>query len=305
MSPERPAAFPDTAVAPSATAVPFCERYSLAVAPPQPAAAIDPANLDPDALGFGFMGGRLLVEVAGDRIRVPVVRDMPTPLAAVSLGELGGRQSVALVYEKESDPPPHLAAMGLRELFDRLDPAFSARAGRASQVIEWFIGHAYCGRCGTPTRPSAKELARNCDSCGMPHYPRVTPAVIMLVEREGSMLLARSAQFRAPFYSALAGFVEPGETLEEAVAREVAEEVGLDVGAITYFGSQPWPFPSQLMIGFTAVYAAGDIELRDSEIVDAKWFAPTDEMPLLPGRFSIARRLVDSFLSRAGVSPQQ
>jgi len=267
-------------------------------------AAIDPAHLDPDALGFGFMGGALLVEIEGDRVSVPRVGAMPAPLAAVRLGDLDGRPCAALIYSKEAQAPAPLEALGLRELFGRLEPAVSARAGRASQVIEWFLGHAFCGRCGAPTEPSEKELARNCGNCGMPHYPRVTPAVIMLVEREGKMLLARSATFRAPFYSALAGFVEPGETLEEAVAREIAEEVGLEVADITYFSSQPWPFPSQLMIGFTARHASGEIELRDSEIVDAKWFAPTDELPMLPGRFSIARRLVDSFLTRAGVPLQ-
>ena len=267
-------------------------------------AAIDPTNLDPDALGFGFMGGGLLVETKGDQVNVPAVGVMPPPDAAVSLGSLGGRDSAALIYGKDAAPPEHLSSISLRELFGRLDPAVSARAGRASQVIEWFLGHAYCGRCGATTDPSEKELARNCAACGMPHYPRVTPAVIMLIEREGSMLLARSVQFRAPFYSALAGFVEPGETLEEAVAREVAEEVGLDIDRITYFGSQPWPFPSQLMIGFTAQHASGEIELRDSEIIDARWFAPTAELPMLPGPFSIARRLVDSFLQRAGVTAQ-
>ena len=274
------------------------------MAPSEPVAAIDPGLLDPDALAFGFMSGGLLVTSSEGTVSIPRVGVMPPPLAAVSLGALGGRRCAALIYAKDATPPSELAAMSLRELFGRLDPAVAARAGRASQVIEWFVGHAFCGRCGAATAPSDKELARNCEACGMPHYPRVTPAVIMLVEREGSMLLARSAQFRGPFYSALAGFVEPGETLEEAVAREVAEEVGLEIDRITYFGSQPWPFPSQLMIGFTAHYAGGDIELRDSEILDAKWFAPTDELPALPGRFSIARRLVDSFLTRAGVELQ-
>jgi len=124
----------------------------------------------------------------------------------------------------------------------------------------------------------------------------------MLVERQGEMLLARNKLFRGPFYSCLAGFVEPGESLEEAVAREVMEEVGIEVERISYFASQPWPFPSQLMIGFTASYRSGEIRVQDSEILDAGWFGP-GPLPELPGRFSLARRLIDAHLERAGAGP--
>jgi NAD+ diphosphatase len=117
----------------------------------------------------------------------------------------------------------------------------------------------------------------------------------MLVEREGRMLLARNKLFRGPWYSCLAGFVEPGESLEEAVAREVLEEVGVEVEGITYSASQPWPFPSQLMIGFYARHRSGEIKVQDSEILDAGWFSP-GELPQMPGRFSLARQLIDGFL---------
>lgn len=270
----------------------------MATTPAHPVAAVDPATLDPSTLAFAFLSGRLLVLEEGETVTVPTARELPPARAAVRLGDLDGRPTAALVYAAEEQTPPNLKAYNLRDLFGRLEPAVAARAGRASQVVDWFLGHAFCGRCGSPTHPSTVELARKCTNCELPHYPRVTPAVIMLVERGESMLLARSANFRGPFFSALAGFVEPGETLEEAVAREVAEEVGLDVEGITYFGSQPWPFPSQLMIGFTATHTAGEIELRDSEIVEARWVGSQDELPMLPGRFSIARRLIDAFLAR-------
>src|SRR5207302_11042060 len=149
-------------------------------------------------------------------------------------------------------------------------------AGRAFQTVEWYLSHAYCGRCGTPTELVAKAHARGCPKCRATYFPRLNPAVIMLVGREGRMLLARNKLFRGPFYSCLAGFVEPGESLEEAVAREVEEEVGLQVEGTTYVASQPWPFPSQLMIGFTAQSRPGKIRVQDSEIVDAGWYGPVD-----------------------------
>ncbi len=142
------------------------------------------------------------------------------------------------------------------------------------------------------------ERARGCPNCGATYFPRINPAVIMLVEREGRMLLARNKLFRGPWYSCLAGFVEPGESLEEAVAREVLEEVGIEVEAISYAASQPWPFPSQLMIGFYARYRSGEIRVQDSEILDAAWFSP-DQLPEMPGRFSLARQLIDGFGDRS------
>src|SRR5262249_24492108 len=152
-----------------------------------------------------------------------------------------------------------------------------------------------CGRCGAPTERSTVERVRTCTGCGHGAYPRLSPAVIALVERDGRALLARNARFPRPFFSVLAGFVEVGVSLENAVAREVQEEAGLEVGEIRYFGSQPCPFSGSLMIGFTAKSAAGEIAVDRSEIVDAGWFAP-DQLPanILP-RLSIARELIDDF----------
>jgi len=143
------------------------------------------------------------------------------------------------------------------------------------------------------------ERAKECPQCGLLHFPRLAPAIIVLVERDQEFLLARSRHFLPGMYSVLAGFVEPGESLEEAVVREVKEEVGVDIKDIKYFGSQPWPFPHSLMIGFTATYAGGEISLNDSEIEDAGWFT-VNNLPRIPGKISIARKLIDGYLAKQG-----
>jgi len=143
------------------------------------------------------------------------------------------------------------------------------------------------------------ERAKECPQCGLLHFPRLAPAIIVLVERGNELLLARSRHFLPGMYSVLAGFVEPGESLEEAVLREVKEEVGVEVKDIKYFGSQPWPFPHSLMIGFTATYTGGEISLNDEEIEEAGWFT-VDNLPSIPGKISIARKLIDGFLAKQG-----
>lgn len=249
---------------------------------------------------FAFAGGSLLVRSDGDQASVPRLEQLGGSILdgayPIYVGSLNGDAcfAVSLDGEPEGDG---LVLTGLRELFLRLPEPVMAVAGRASQTVEWYLAHAFCGRCGAATIPSETELARTCPNCGALHFPRITPAVIMLVERGDRMLLARNARFRGGHFSCLAGFVEPGETLEQAVAREVREEVGLEVDCVRYFGSQPWPFPSQLMIGFTARYAGGDLRLQQSEIVEAGWFG-AGELPPLPGPFTIARKLVQGFLDR-------
>lgn len=161
---------------------------------------------------------------------------------------------------------------------------------------------SFCGRCGTRTKPHPTERAKECPQCGLLYFPRLAPAIIVLVERGHEMLLARARRFPTAMYSTIAGFVEPGESLEEAVAREVNEESGITVRDIRYFGSQPWPFPHSLMVGFTAVYESGDIILGDEENIDAGWFS-ADHLPPLPGKISIARKLIDSFLEKQGKLP--
>jgi NAD+ diphosphatase len=186
-----------------------------------------------------------------------------------------------------------MAWESLRALFSVLDDAHFALAGRAIQLLDWDRSHRYCGRCATPTEAKSGERARACPACGYAAYPRIAPAVMALVRREGEILLARGPHFPPGMYSALAGFVEAGETLEQCVAREVEEEVGVRVSRVRYFSSQPWPFPNSLMIAFVCDWEAGEIRPQAGEIEAANWFKVL-HLPKLPSRISIARRLIDA-----------
>ena len=213
------------------------------------------------------------------------------------LGCLNGRQCWAAELAEGAASPAGTAWAGLRALYTVLEDAHFALAGRALQLIAWDRTHQYCGRCGTATQLKADERARFCPACKLTAYPRLAPAIMALVHRRNQgrneLLLGRSAHFPSGMYSALAGFVEPGESLEQCLAREVAEEVGVGVGNIRYFASQPWPFPHSLMIAFVAEWREGEIAPQAGEIEDAKWFDVL-HLPKLPSRISIARRLIDS-----------
>jgi NAD+ diphosphatase len=220
----------------------------------------------------------------------------------IIVGQLGQHPVWAMGVGGDVEAPAGSQWVGLLTLASQVPEDRWALAGRAVQLVEWSRTSRFCGRCATATIPSPGERARRCPDCGLLAYPRLAPAVITLVERGGEALLAHGRNFGIPMYSCLAGFVEPGETLEEAVHREVAEEVGVTLGEVRYFGSQPWPFPHQLMIGFTATWASGDIKIDEIEIDDAGWFTP-DAMPMIPPGMSISRLLIDDWLERQGVSP--
>jgi NAD+ diphosphatase len=192
---------------------------------------------------------------------------------------------------------PDVGFQNLMALAAQLEEAEWSIAGRAVQLAEWDRTHRFCGRCGTPTDPAPGERARRCPACTLLAFPRLAPAAIVLVERDGEALLARNARFPVPMYSTIAGFVEPGETLEATVVREVREEVGVTVGDVTYVASQPWPFPHSLMVGFNARWLEGDIAVDGVEIADANWYRP-DDLPMIPPPLSIARRLIDGWLAR-------
>jgi NAD+ diphosphatase len=268
------------------------------------------------AYWFVFKGDRLLVELGppsarpSDDLRVPArpswaripgaalqKNNNPLwfePARTLYLGRLAGIDCWAAEAPAEAPPPPAgLAWEGLRALFSVLEDAHFALAGRATQLLDWDRSHRYCGRCGTPTEAKAEERARVCPACRLAAYPRISPAVMALVRREGEILLARGPHFPPGMYSALAGFVEPGETLEQCLAREVEEEVGVKVSRIRYFASQPWPFPNSLMIAFVCDWESGEIRPQAGEIEAANWFKVL-HLPKLPSRISIARRLIDA-----------
>lgn len=212
------------------------------------------------------------------------------------LGTLRGRQAYSLELEPISEAPAGLCLHNLRRLVPMLAREHFWLAARAVQIVAWDRDHQFCGRCGGPTELHGDERSRRCVACSLAVYPRISPAVIVLVERGDEILLARSPHFVPGVYSTLAGFVEPGETLESTVLREIHEEVGVTVENIRYFGSQPWPFPNSLMIGFRADYAAGDIVVDGVEIEAADWFR-RETLPKLPFKLSIARALIEAFLA--------
>lgn len=191
---------------------------------------------------------------------------------------------------------PGVRPAPLRDLFALAGESAFALAGRAVQLLDWQRQHGHCGACGTPTVRKPGEMAMACPECGLVVYPRISPAIMVLVRRGRELLLARSPRFKPGVFSALAGFVEAGETLEECVVREVREEVGIEIANLRYFASQSWPFPNSLMIAFFADYASGEITPDPVEIEAADWFLPED-LPLLPEPISLSRRLIDAALS--------
>lgn len=261
-----------------------------------------PANQDGPAWWFAFAGDRLLVREEGERVEPPWARDLAeiglAPVRWQYLGALAGSGCYAAELAPDTAPPAGLALHPLRGLYGRLEDDLFAIAGRAVQIVAWDRTHQFCGQCATPTAPVPGERAKRCPNCGLTNYPRLSPAVITLVRRGEEVLLARGRNFPAGFYSVLAGFVEPGESLEEAARREIAEEVGIEVADLRYFGSQPWPYPNSLMIGFTARWAAGEIRVDERELADAGWFT-RDALPRIPPKLSIARKLIDWYLAGA------
>lgn len=207
--------------------------------------------------------------------------------------DTGAGQAVAVPVDVPL--PEGLSVAGLRELYSLLGEREFMAAGTATQLLEWAATHAFCGRDATPTVRVPDERCMKCPACGLMAYPRISPAVIVLVRRGDEALLARNARFPLPFYSTLAGFVEVGESLEDCIGREIREEAGIEVKNPRYFGSQPWPFPHSLMVGFTAQWAGGDIHADEREILDARWWR-ADALPLVPPPLSIARRLIDAWV---------
>ena len=228
--------------------------------------------------------------------------DFGAPENALLAGTWQGQPCYAAEIDQH---PEHFAGESLpvRALFSLGGTDAFLLAARATQLLDWQRNHRYCGRCGTPTAKKADEYVMLCPSCGLLAYPRISPVVMVLIRRGDDFLLARGAHFKPGVFSALAGFVEAGETLEQCAAREVREEVGVEITNLRYFKSQPWPFPDSLMIAFFADYVSGTIVPEPSEIEEAGWF-PRTALPLLPDPVSIARQLIDAACREAAIAHQ-
>lgn len=245
-------------------------------------------------------GDDLVLTIAGDTVLKPdtgwlnqwqaVSPATRAGTGAVYVGQWDGQA----VYVAEADAdalPGQSEPVPLRDALLMMEDAPADMLGTAFQVHQWWRDHRFCGRCGETTGPHPLERAKWCEGCGIPWYPRVAPCVIVVIRRGDHMLLARSSRAKHHFFSLIAGFVEAGENIEAAVAREVKEETGLDVDGIRYQASQPWPFPHQLMLGFFADYAGGDLVLQEDEIAEADWYRPGD-LPPVPPSTTIAGRLI-------------
>lgn len=274
-------------------------RFQTEIASPLPAGTPGP--------WFVFKGSDLLVRVDGGVAEVPVAADAASLGLAVPVAHHIGSADGApcRAAETADDAPDGWTFAGLRSLFSVLPEPLFRVAGRALMVVDWDRSHRFCGRCGTATRAKEGERARECPACGELAYPRISPAIIVAVTRGERILLVRHHRF-AQRFTVIAGYVEPGETLEECVHREVREETGIEIGEPRYFANQPWPFPHSLMVAFTAEYASGEIRVDPSELIEGGWFT-ADALPVIPDKVTIARRLIDAFVaahaSRAGAAP--
>lgn len=278
-----------TPVSPFSLMHPFNPAMSAAKTPAKP------------AIWFTFHGDQLLIEQTPEG-EITVCTSAPvnyglSPVFIQYSGSYNGTQVYVAELSEPGSLPGTLHFSKLRPLFGRIGRETFSLIGRAIQIIQWNRDHQYCGRCGTRMVIRTTELAKSCPACSFISFPRLSPAVIMSVVHGKKILLARSPHFLKGMYSTLAGFVEPGETLEETVTREIKEEVNVDICDITYIASQQWPFPHSLMLGFTTRYAGGDIRIDNNEIEDAQWFS-ADNLPVLPTPLSIARHLIELFINQ-------
>jgi len=248
---------------------------------------------------FIFRQHEMLVQNDESGVTIPRMSEAATAgfkiIRSIYLGMLDGIPSYAAEIDVLSDAPESMELQELRPLFGVLPEKLFWIAGRAYHILKWDEVTQFCGRCAAPFEFKHDEYAKICPACGLVSYPAVAPAIIVAVSRGDQILLARAVRFKRPVFSVIAGFVEPGESLEACVQREVREEVGIEVKNIVYFSSQPWPFPNSLMVAFTAEFAAGDIRIDDVEISEADWYSVTN-LPTIPGPPSIARKLIDSFV---------
>jgi NAD+ diphosphatase len=266
----------------------------------EPAVDLEPVS---SQKGYWFVFGlnKLLIKETDKKPDIPFsvspVEWGLFPFRIQYLGTLQGSPCYSAEVPPETRAPEGMSFRDLRSLWGALDEDLFLLAGKAIQIVSWDQTHQYCGRCGLKTETVPGERAKKCPVCGLLSYPRLSPATITAIFKDNKILLTHNTAFRGNVHSLIAGFVEPGETLEECIRREILEEVGLQVKNIQFFGSQPWPFPNSLMIGFTADYAGGELLVDGKEISQAGWF-DVSHMPELPSKMSIAREIIDSYVQR-------
>jgi NAD+ diphosphatase len=255
---------------------------------------------DPGAVSFVFRGSELLLGAPDQRLPgLDVCHSLPIPDGAIQpLGTFAGVHCRTAWVSADTPAPAGFEFVKLRAVLAAEPHDILSLAGRASQLAEWARTHRFCGACASPMIILAGERCAKFTACGMLAYPRISPAMMVLVTRGEEALLARNVLSTTGMFSALAGFAEAGESIEDTVHREVEEEVGLRVHNLRYFGSQPWPFPHSLMIAFTAEYLSGEIRIDPSEIAEAGWFPRNGPLPPVPATFSIAGHLLRAWFTQ-------
>ena len=237
-----------------------------------------------------------------DGYRVPFGEEPPVKVPVGStihnIGDMEGIpcKAYAIHTPIPGDEAPLRQMMGLRASYDELPFEEYYKAGKAFEILNWDKNTRYCPSCGVPTH-QISDIGKKCPECRQEFYPHISPAIIVRITKGDSILLVHARNFRGTFYGLVAGFLEAGETLEDCVHREVMEEVGLRIKNLKYFGSQPWPYPSGVMIGFTAEYESGSIKLQDEEL-NAGAFYTKDNLPEIPRKLSLARKLIDDWLEK-------
>ena len=250
---------------------------------------------------FAFIGNSLILHKEGERYEVPQGDVPPTTTQEwTTIQVLPDLEGVPCRAYNLLAPPREglvegLTTMELRATYNVLPYPFHNMAGKAAELLYWDSNTRYCGHCGAPMERST-DISKRCTHCGKEVWPQVAPAIIVRICKDDKILLVHARNFRhAERYGLVAGFVETGETLEQCVEREVMEETHLRIKKLRYFGSQPWPYPSGIMIGFTADYESGELHLQDEELSRGGWFDRA-HMPEIPDKMSIARRLIDDWL---------
>jgi len=253
---------------------------------------------DPGGLGYGLLlhGNKLLAENTPETLKLPHREWADRP--ALYLGRWQGQPCRLIDLGVDGDLPEGLEAFGLLDDKPRLPIELLSLGGLGRMIMHWQARSQFCGYCGQPTEWTSGDWGRRCTSCCATAFPAIHPCAIVLVRRPGQILLTRKPEWAANRYSLVAGFQEFGESLEETAIREIAEETGIVANNMRYVGSQSWPFPSQVMVGFVADYVSGDIKVETAELEDARWF-PVDALPALPPKRSIARYILDTALEES------
>lgn len=259
---------------------------------------ISESNITDKSYLLIFNDNKLLVKIKEDMAAIPHLNELIDVeleySKAIHFGILNGYDCY-FAETFDNTLPKDYSFIELRQLGFVLGEETFLLSSRALHLLRWLKNNKYCSKCGTPVEIKQDENAVICPECGFVTYPRISPAIIVAVVKDGQLLLAHNSRFKNGMYSVIAGFVEPGETFEGCVEREVKEEVGIKIKNIKYFGSQPWPFPDSLMVGFTAEYAEGEIKVDENEIDAADWFK-VEQIPKIPTSGSIARKLIEWFI---------